>query len=206
MTTTLRPWGPLALGGSGWSLRHLLEAEQVNAIVAAALESGVRLFDTARAYTTVDEPAHNERLLGGALRDLDHEGRALVLSKGGHFRVDAANWGIDGTPAALHADCRASLRALGRERIDVYLLHHPDPDVPIEESVGTLEELRRDGLVGAIGISNVDVSLIDRARTIARIDVVQNRFSPFDRSDAATVAACEARGIPYLAYSSTGGR
>lgn len=202
----LRPWGALALGGSSWSIRSVLDPDAVTGVVAAAVESGVRLFDTARAYATVDDGAHNERLLGRALRQVDPEGAAVVLTKGGHFRIDAATWGIDATPEALRADCEASLRALGRERIDIYVLHKPDPRVPLEESVGALDALRDEGLVGAIGVSNVDGDQLERALAVAPQAVVENRFSPFDQRDAETIRRCERLGIPYVAYSSTGGR
>jgi pyridoxine 4-dehydrogenase len=91
------------------------------------------------------------------------------------------------------------------DRIDLYQLHHVDPAVPLPDSVGALEQLRQDGKVAAIGLSNVTVAQLDQALTIAPVAAVQNRLSYGDPGDLPTALACAARNVAYLAYSPLGG-
>ncbi|TAM76520.1 aldo/keto reductase [bacterium] len=161
--------------------------------IHAAHDAGVRLFDTADAYG----PEHNERLLQRALRGRD----AFVATKGGFVRPGGA-WVCDGRPEHLRLACEGSLRRLKRERIDLYQLHAPDPTVPIEESVGALEELRGEGKIARIGLSNVSVAEIEAARKVASIASVQNELNVSLQGDLHDVVPyCERQGILYLAYS-----
>ncbi|HEU5039562.1 MAG TPA: aldo/keto reductase, partial [Gemmatimonadales bacterium] len=125
---------------------------------------------------------------------------------GGLVRPDS-RWVPDARPEQLRAACDRSLAALGVERIDLYQLHAPDPKVPFEESIGALAGLRKAGKVRWVGLSNVSVEQIERARRIVPIVTVQNRLNPFFR-DALTdgvLAHCAEQGIGFLAYSPTGG-
>jgi len=185
---------PIGLGCYPMSeaFRPIDDAESMRAI-HAAYDAGVRLFDTADAYG----PEHNERLLARALRGRD----AFIATKGGYVRP-GGSWVADGRPEHLRKACEGSLRRLKRECIDLYQLHAPDPDVPIEESVGALEELRREGKIARIGISNVDVDEIKRARSVAPIASVQNELSISCQDDVtAVVPYCEREAMLYLAYS-----
>jgi aryl-alcohol dehydrogenase-like predicted oxidoreductase len=180
-------------------------------VIHAALDAGITLLDTADVYCLDDrELGHNERLVARALRTWrggdGARGAILVATKGGMRRPEG-RWERDGRPSHLRLACERSLRALGVERIDLYQLHAPDPRVPIEESVGALADLEREGKIRWIGLSNVSVGEIRAAEGVAGIATVQNRLSPFFREALAdgVVAYCTERGIGFLAYSPTGG-
>ncbi|QRP48465.1 aldo/keto reductase [Amycolatopsis sp. FDAARGOS 1241] len=135
-------------------------------------------------------------------------GRCIGLRRdqGRHFRSGPTEFPVDGSPAALRHDCEQSLRTLGRDRLDLYQLHRADdPSTVFEESVGELAALRDEGKIRCVGLCNVTVAQLDKARTITVIDAVQNRYSPLPRDDE-TLAHCAREGIPYLAYSPLGGR
>lgn len=175
--------------------------EQGIATIHAALDSGIRLIDTALAYTRVGVESYAEDLVHRALRDRDG---VLVATKGGHYR-DGDTFPVDASPAALRANCETSLRALGVDRIGLYQLHHVDPAVPLAESVGALRELRDEGKIASIGLSNVSVAQIIEARAEAPIATVQNRLSMAEPADRPTAAYCGAEGLRYLAYLPLGG-
>lgn len=200
-----RPISAIGLGGAGWSLGDHVDVGQSIATIHAALDAGVRLIDTARAYTTVADESHNEDLVARALHDHPLRDEVLVATKGGHFRAGASSFPIDGRPATLRQHCEASLRHLRVDRIGLYQLHHPDPAVPIEESVLALAELKAEGKIEMIGVSNVSLELLRRAQSVAAIASVQNRFSLFHREDPKLLAACDHAGIAYIAYSPLGG-
>ena len=188
------PTFPIGLGCYPMSehFRPIDDAVSMRAIHAAH-DAGVRLFDTADAYG----PEHNERLLQRALRGRD----AFIATKGGFVRPGGA-WVCDGRPEHLRDACEGSLRRLKRERIDLYQLHAPDPAVPIEESVGALEELRDAGKIAYIGLSNVSTAEIEAARGVAPIASVQNELNLSLQDDLHDVVPyCERHGILYLAYS-----
>jgi aryl-alcohol dehydrogenase-like predicted oxidoreductase len=165
--------------------------------IAAALDAGVTLIDTARAYTSATEPAHNERVIAGALRRADK--RAVVATKGGHSRA-GDTFPIDGRPETIRAHCELSLRALGVESLDLYQLHWPDPDVPLAETMGAFAQLLQEGKILRAGLSNVSIAQIDEAASIVPITSVQNRFSPAHPGDHETIAYTAAARIAYLAY------
>jgi aryl-alcohol dehydrogenase-like predicted oxidoreductase len=211
-----RPLGPgapavAAVGFGGMPLsipgRPDDEAAAIR-VVHAALDAGMTLVDTADAYCLDDtDIGHNERLVAKALRSWGgHRDGVIVATKGGITRRGGA-WGQDGRPAALRRACERSLRALGTDCIALYQLHRPDPNVPLSESVGALAELRGEGKVRWVGLSNVTVEEIQVAAALVPILTVQNRLSPFFREalDTGVVAHCAAEGIGFLAYSPVGG-
>jgi aryl-alcohol dehydrogenase-like predicted oxidoreductase len=172
----------------------------------AAIDAGVTLFDTADVYCMDHRDiGHNERLVARALRERPGA-HVVVATKGGLERPNGA-WTRSAKPAHLRAACEASLKALGRDRIDVYQLHAPDPKVPLEDSVGELARLRAEGKIAHVALSNVDVGEIDRARAIVPIVSVQNRWNPLDRSPEkdGVLAHCGELGIAFLPYSPFGG-
>ncbi|NUS16190.1 MAG: aldo/keto reductase [Streptomyces sp.] len=195
-----RVW-PIALGGAALSLRPDIGREAAAATINAAIDSGINLIDTARAYTTADEDAHNEHLIGDVLAAREEGGEVMVSTKGGHFRAGPAEWKNDARPAALRADLEKSLRALRREAIDLYFLHWPDAEVPFAESVGALGEMRAEGKIRAIGISNVSLPLLAVARTVTTVDAVQNPYSACNGGDDPLLLECERHGIAFMAYS-----
>jgi aryl-alcohol dehydrogenase-like predicted oxidoreductase len=177
------------------------------ATVHAALDAGVELIDTALAYTRAGAESYAEQVVARALRSVTSD-RPLVVTKGGHWRDDRAvpaAFPVDGRPATLRAHCELSLHALGVDRIDLYLLHHVDPAVPLLDSVAALDELRSEGKVAAIGLSNVSVGQLDAALAVAPVAAVQNRLSYGDPADLPTALACARRQVAYLAYSPFGG-
>lgn len=183
------------------------EAESI-AVLHAALDAGIRLIDTADVYCLDDaDVGHNERLIARALREWSgFRPDVLVATKGGLTRP-GGRWERDGRPQHIRSACERSLRALGVDRIDLYQLHAPDPVVPFEESVGALADLRREGKVRWVGLSNVSVAQIRAAEGIGPIASVQNRLNPFFREavEEGVVGYCGSRGIGFLAYSPTGG-
>jgi aryl-alcohol dehydrogenase-like predicted oxidoreductase len=201
--------GEIALGGADWSLREI-DPAAVSKTIAAALEAGVTLIDTAYVYTTAAERNHNERLIAMALAELGAGDRAVVATKGGHYRSGDA-FPIDGRPETIRAHCEASIQALGVEAISLYQLHLPDPKVPFAESVGALAELLEQGKVRRVGLSNVSLSQLEEARSIVPIASVQNHLSPWAGEmttvpggaplSVETVRACGREGIAFLAYA-----
>lgn len=195
-------------GGMHLSLQDRPPEAQGIAVIQAALDAGVRLIDTADAYCLdATDIGHNERLIAAALRAWSGDrDSVLVATKGGLIRPDG-RWERDGRPEHLRAACERSLRALGVERIALYQLHAPDPEVPFQESVGALAELRREGKLRWVGLSNVSVAQIRAAEKIVPVASVQNRLNPFFREslEDGVVRYCTERGLGFLAYSPTGG-
>ena len=146
------------------------------AVLKRAVGLGVQLIDTADAYG----PEVNERQIADALHPYPAD--VVIATKGSGTRPSRERWDVDGRPEHLREACHASLERLRLERIDLYQLHGPDPNVPIEESVGALAELQADGKIRHIGISNVDEDQLARARSVARIVSVQNEYNVAERS------------------------
>lgn len=200
---------PIGLGGMALSLsgRPADEATGIR-VIQAALDHGVTLIDTADVYCLDDtDIGHNERLIARALRGWSgaHDG-VIVATKGGMIRP-GGRWERNGRPEHLRRACDHSLRALGIDRIDLYQLHAPDPEVPLTDSVGALAELQRAGKIRWVGLSNVSVADIVVASRSVTVVTVQNRLNPFFREalDSGVVTECARRGIGFLAYSPVGG-
>ena len=170
-------------------------AEHVDFIREAAA-AGIGMIDTAHSYAN----GESEATIGEALES--GSGSCLVATKGG--------WGEgNGGPEVLREQIEESLRRLRREVIDLYYLHKPDPETPIEESVGAIEEHRQKGSIRHIGISNVSVDEIERTRSVAEIAAVQNHFNLDERSHEDEVDYCAENGIvfvPYFPLRADGGR
>jgi len=200
--------GAVGYGGMHLSLEDRPPEGQGVEVIRAALDAGVGLIDTADVYCLDDaDIGHNERLVAEALRGWNGDGdTVLVATKGGLTRP-GGRWERDGSPEHLRAACERSLRALGVERIALYQLHAPDPEVPFDESVGALAELRRQGKIRWVGLSNVSLPQIRAAEAIVPVASVQNRLNPFFREslEDGVVRYCAERGIGFLAYSPTGG-
>jgi aryl-alcohol dehydrogenase-like predicted oxidoreductase/predicted kinase len=175
--------------------------------IAAAAESGITVFDTARAYGSERRgPGHNERLLADAVRAAGLQRTARIVTKGGMTRPDGA-WVPDGRAKAIAADCRASIEALDGLPIDLYLLHAPDPRTPWGTSVRALVRLVEDGLVARVGVANVTRTQLDEALELAPIAAVQMALSPFDdrAQRGGVLARCTELGLPLIAHSPLGG-
>ena len=173
----------------------------------ASLRAGVTLIDTADVYCLdQSDIGHNEKLIADALGQLSAPVNVVVATKGGLQRPGGA-WVTDAHPRRLRSACEASLKALRLSVLPMYQLHAVDDAVPLEDSVGALAELRRQGKIAHIGLSNVSPAELRRAMAVAPIVSVQNRCSVFDRRDFSNgmVALCTAEKIAYLAYSPVGG-
>jgi aryl-alcohol dehydrogenase-like predicted oxidoreductase len=163
-------------------------------VLRRAVELGANLIDTADSYG----PDVSEELIAEALAPYRED--VVIATKGGLVRPGPADWVPDGRPEHLREACEGSLRKLRLDRIDVYQLHRPDPDVPFEESVGALKELRDEGKIRHVGLSNVTVEQLEQAEAIVPIVSVQNQYNAEDRFSEDVLQACEQRGIPFLPW------
>lgn len=197
----------VGMGAMPLSLEGRPPREQARKVIYRAVELGVDFIDTADAYCIDDDDiGHNERLIGEALDELDARDRVLVATKGGLVRP-SGRWERNGDPEHIRTACEWSLEALGVERISLYQLHAPDPDVPFEESVGAFADLKEEGKVEAVGLSNVSLEQVRTAREIVEITSVQNRYNPWDRSseEKGILEYCHEEGITFIPYSPLGG-
>jgi aryl-alcohol dehydrogenase-like predicted oxidoreductase len=163
-------------------------------VLCRAVELGITLIDTADAYG----PEINERFLAETLHP--YPPGLAIATKGGLTRPHRETWNRDGRPEHLRAACEASLRRLRLERIDLYQLHAPDPRVPFADSIGALAELRAAGKIRHVGLSNISVDQLRRARRIVPVASVQNRYNFADRGSDDVLAACAAEGIAFLPW------
>src|SRR3954471_22094338 len=201
--------GAIGLGGMPMSIEGRPDSERSTATIHAALDAGVTLIDTANAYHVhADEVGHNETLIAQALASWggDTSG-VLVATKGGHLRPGDGSWTIDGSPAHLREAVEGSLKRLGVEAIGLYQFHRPDPEVPYEESVGTLRELLDEGKIQMAGISNATPERIRMSQEIlgGRLVSVQNQFSPAFQSSRPELELCDRMGMAFLPWSPLGG-
>jgi aryl-alcohol dehydrogenase-like predicted oxidoreductase len=155
---------------------------------------GVNFIDTADSYG----PNVSEELIAEAL--FPYPVDVVIATKGGWNRPGPNQWTHDATPAHLRKAVEGSLKRLRRERIDLYQLHTPDPVVPFEDSVGTLAQLKSEGKIRLIGLSNVTEEHIERARRIVPIVSVQNRYSFADREWDYVVDYCNRNGIGFIPW------
>lgn len=198
-----RELAPLALGLARWSIGRVIDDPGAERFLHHALDLGISHLDTARAYTTARHESHSEAMVARVLARRSAHDRPLVATKGGHERA-GDTWVIDGRPETLRRHCERSLRTLGAETIDLYYLHMPDPQVPFDESVGALEQLRHEGKIHSVGVSNVTPEQIRIAAEITPLAAVQNRYSP-TTPDNSSLRVCAELGIAFVAFSPLGG-
>src|SRR6201997_3373764 len=164
------------------------------AVLRRAVELEVNFIDTADSYG----PYVSEELIAEALHPCP---KGLVIAtKGGWKRPGPNQWTHDATPAHLREAVEGSLKRLRLDRIDVYQLHTPDPVVPFDASVETLAQLREEGKIRLIGLSNVTEEHIERARKIVPIVSVQNRYSFADREWDYVVDYCQKNGLAFIPW------
>jgi aryl-alcohol dehydrogenase-like predicted oxidoreductase len=164
------------------------------AVLRRAVELDVNFIDTADSYG----PNVSEELIAEAL--FPYPKGLLIATKGGWNRPGPNQWTHDATPAHLRNAVEGSLKRLRLDRIDVYQLHHPDPIVSLEASVETLAQLRNEGKIRLVALSNVTREHIERARKIVPIVSVQNRYSFADREWDYVVDYCETNGIVFIPW------
>ncbi|HKG17126.1 MAG TPA: aldo/keto reductase, partial [Solirubrobacteraceae bacterium] len=186
-------FGAMRLTGDGvWG--EPSDHETALAVLRRAVELGINLIDTADSYG----PEVSERLIAEALHPYPDD--LVIATKGGLLRPGPGRWDPDCRPEHLREACEGSLRRLRLERIHVYQLHTVDREVPLEESLGALIELRDEGKIAHIGISNVDVDQLERALEMTQVVSVQNRFNLVDRDSEPVLEACERRGIAFIPW------
>ena len=175
------------------------EAESIRTI-HRALELGINFLDTADIYGL----GRNEELVGKALRDRRHQ--AVLATKFGNVRGKDGSWlGVNGKPDYVRSCCEASLRRLGVDVIDLYYQHRVDPETPIEETVGAMAELVRQGKVRYLGLSEAAPSTIRRACAVHPITALQTEYSLWTRDpEAEVLPTCRENGIAFVAYSPLG--
>lgn len=164
-------------------------------LLRRALELGVDFVDTADSYG----PEVSERLIAEAL--YPYPPGLVIATKGGIVRPARERWDADGRPEHLRAACEASLRRLRLDCIDLYQLHCVDDEVALEDSMGELKRLREEGKIRHIGVSNVSVDELARARAIVDVVSVQNRYNVADRSSDPVLAICERDGLAFIPWS-----
>jgi pyridoxine 4-dehydrogenase len=164
------------------------------ALLRRVVEAGVQLIDTADSYG----PEVSENLIAEALRPYPDD--LVIATKGGLERPGPGVWERNCRPDRLRRCCEASLKRLRLERIDLYQLHAVDPKVPLEDSVGALAELQEEDKIRHIGLSNVAVEELERARQIAPVVSVQNRYNLADRSSEEVLEVCERDAVAFLPW------
>jgi pyridoxine 4-dehydrogenase len=186
-------FGAMRLCGPGiWGEPE--DPREAEAVLRRVVEVGINLIDTADAYG----PEVNERQISSALYPYPDD--LVIATKGGLVRPGPGRWEPNGRPRHLREACEGSLRRLKVDTIDVYQFHRPDSRVPFEDSVWALAELRDEGKIRHVGLSNVGVRELVAALDIVPIVSVQNRYNMTDRSSEAVIETCEREGIAFIPW------
>lgn len=197
------PFEVSAIGLGCMSLSHAYgeppPREQAENVLEGALDAGYTFFDTAAVYGL----GHNETLVGEVLGP--HRHRFTLASKCGITDATGTQRGIDGRPETIKAVCDVSLRRLKTDVIDIYYLHRWDQRVPIEDSVGALSDLVKEGKIRTIGLSEVSAPTLRRAHATHPITALQTEYSPWTRNpEIAVLDACRELGVAFVAFSPVG--
>ena len=176
-------WGPPA------------NVDEAKAVLRRAVELGVNFIDTADSYG----PHVSEELIAEALHPYPDD--LVIATKGGLERTGPGQWPVNGRPEHLRQACEGSLRRLKLDQIPLYQFHRPDPAVPIEDSVGTLVELKNEGKIRHIGVSNVTEEQLRQAQALTPIVSIQNRYNPSDRRSEPLVDLCEQEQLTFLPWA-----
>ena len=186
-------FGAMRITGDGiWGEPR--DANEAFAVLRRAVQLGTNFIDTADAYG----PYISERLIREAL--YPYPRGLLIATKGGQVRPRREEWLADGRPEHLRAACESSLTRLKLERIDLYQLHRPDPQVPYEDSIGELAKLQKEGKIRHIGVSNVTPEQLAQARALVKVVSVQNRYNVADRSSDDVLTICEREQIAFIPW------
>jgi aryl-alcohol dehydrogenase-like predicted oxidoreductase len=171
------------------------DAERAKATLRRVVDRGVNFIDTADSYG----PQVSERLIAEAL--YPYPGDLVIATKGGLVRPGPGRWDPNGKPGHLREACEGSLRRLRLEQIPLYQLHRPDPAVPLEESLGALIQLKDEGKIRHIGLSNVSEAQLRTAQQITPVVSVQNRYNAADRKSESMVDLCEIEQLAFLPWA-----
>src|SRR6266700_4056286 len=186
-------FGAMRLTGEGvWGEPR--DRNEAIRVLRRAVELGINFLDTADSYG----PGVAERLIAEAL--YPNPADLVVATKAGLERPGPDQWTPNGRPEHLRAACEGSLRRLRLERIELYQLHRIDPAIPLEDQLGTLRELQQRGKIRHIGLSEVSVADIERARTLVPIVSVQNRYNLVERGAEPVLEYCERERIAFIPW------
>lgn len=186
-------YGAMQLTGDGvWGEPE--DPAAAKRVLRRAAELGVNFFDTADSYG----PEASERLIGEALAPYADD--VVIATKAGLVRPGPGDWRPDGRPEHIRDACEGSLARLRLERIPLYQLHRIDPDVPVAESIGTMLELRDEGKIDMIGVSEVSVDELAQVRDLCTVSSVQNRFNIADQEWGDVVDACADDDIAFIPW------
>ena len=194
LTVNRLGFGAMRITGPGiWGWPH--SRDQPIATVRRVVELGVNFIDTADSYG----PEVSETLIAEALYPYPDD--LVVATKGGQVRPGPNRWEPNGRPEHLREACEGSLRRLRLDQIPLYQLHRPDPAVPLAESVGAIAELKNEGKIRHVGISNVSESQLREAQQIVPIVSVQNRYNASDRRSESLIDLCEQEQLVFLPWA-----
>jgi len=171
------------------------DREEAKAVLRRAVELGVNFIDTADSYG----PNVSEELIGEALAPYPDD--LVIATKAGLIRPAAGRWDPDGRPEHIKEACEGSLRRLKLDQIPLYQYHRVDPNVPLEDSIGAFVELKEQGKVRHIGVSNFTEEQIRRAQAITPIVSLQNRYNLSDRGSESLVDLCEQEQLAFLPWA-----
>ena len=187
-------FGAMRITGSGiWG--DPPDAGQAKATLRRAVELGVNFIDTADSYG----PHVSEELIAETLYPYPDD--LVIATKGGLVRPGPGRWDADGRPEHLREACEGSLRRLRLDQIPLYQFHRPDPAVPLAESLGMLVQLKNEGKIRHIGVSNVSGNQLRAAEQITPVVSVQNRYNAADRKSEAMVDTCELEQLAFLPWA-----
>jgi pyridoxine 4-dehydrogenase len=186
-------YGAMRITGEGiWG--EPADRESAKKVLRRAVELGVDFIDTADSYG----PAVSEPLIGEALAPYGHG--TVVATKAGLTRQGPDRWLPVGRPEYLTQQVEMSLRWLKRDTLDLWQLHRIDAQVPVEESLGAIKKLQREGKIRFVGLSEVSVEEIEQARKTVEIVSVQNEYNIGNRKSEAVLEYCEREGIAFIPW------
>jgi len=194
LTVNRLGFGAMRITGKGiW--KDPPDHEVAKAVLKRAVELEVNFIDTADSYG----PEVSENLIAEALYPYPDD--LVIATKGGLVRPGPNRWDPDGRPEHLRQACEGSLRRLKLDQIPLYQLHRPDPKVPLEESLGVLVDMKNEGKIRHIGVSNVTENQLRVAQKVTPVVSVQNRYNVADRSSEQLVDLCDQEDLVFLPWN-----
>ena len=194
LTVNRLGFGAMRITGEGiWG--EPPDRDEAKAVLRRAIELDVNFIDTADSYG----PDVSEQLIAEALYPYPDD--LVIASKGGLERTGPGQWPANGRPEHLRQACEGSLRRLRLEQIPLYQFHRPDRNVPFEESIGALVELRQQGKIRHIGLSNVTEDQVRRAQRLTPVVSIQNRYNLDDRASETLIDLCEQEQMTFLPWA-----